>query len=116
MVGTTERARQAARLRAALSQLRCGQVAKSYKKDKKIMQKVCDGDGKQKIIHAGQAGAPNNPKDDPKKKRRSARDTGATARTHPNPEYRVTWRARCCGRRENITDGTVNSIIMKYIF
>lgn len=68
MAGTTERARQAARLRAALSQLRCGQVAKSYKKDKKIMQKVCDGDGKQKIIHAGQVGAPNNPKGDPKKK------------------------------------------------
>ena len=68
MVETTERARQAARLRAALSQLRCGQVAKSYKKDKKIMQKVCDGDGKQKIVHAGQAGAPNNPKGDPVKK------------------------------------------------
>ncbi len=62
-----ERKKQAARLRAALSRLRCGQVAKSYKGDKKIMQKVCE-DGKEKIIHAGQAGAPNNPRGDPKKK------------------------------------------------
>lgn len=48
----SERKKQAARLRAALSQLKCWGVGTSYRKGKKIMQKVCDGDD-QKIVHAG---------------------------------------------------------------
>jgi len=81
---SAERKRQAARLRAALSQMRCGQVAKSYKSDKKIMQKVCEG-GKQKIIHAGQVGAPNNPRDDPKKKAAFRARHGCDGPNPPKP-------------------------------
>ena len=62
---TTERQRQVARLRAALSGLRCWGVAESYRKGKKIMQKVCDDDGNQKIVHAG--GANTKYDGDPKK-------------------------------------------------
>lgn len=62
---TTERQRQVARLRAALSDLRCWGVAESYRKGKKIMQKVCDDDGNQKIVHAG--GANTKYDGDPKK-------------------------------------------------
>lgn len=36
----------------AKKSMTCGQTKKSYKKNKKIMQKVCK-DGKEKIIHAG---------------------------------------------------------------
>ena len=51
---TTERQRQVARLRAALSDLKCWGVGDSYRKGKKIMQKACDGE-KQRIVHAGGA-------------------------------------------------------------
>lgn len=61
-----ERQRQVARLRAALSDLKCWGVGESYRKGKKIMQKVCDGDGNQKIIHAG--GANTKYDGDPKKR------------------------------------------------
>ena len=62
---TTERQRQIARLRKALSELKCWGVGESYRKGKKIMQKVCDDDGRQRIVHAG--GANTKYDGDPKK-------------------------------------------------
>ena len=61
----TERQRQVARLRAALSDLKCWGVGESYRKGKKIMQKVCEDDGRQRIVHAG--GATTKYDGDPKK-------------------------------------------------
>lgn len=52
-------------IRKALASMRCGEIRKSYKSDKKVMQKVCDN-GKGKIIHAGDAKYRNNY--DPQKK------------------------------------------------
>lgn len=36
----------------AKADMKCGQVKKSYKPDKKVMKKVCEN-GSEKIIHAG---------------------------------------------------------------
>lgn len=58
-----ERATHAARIKATM---RCGEVRKSYLPTKKVMQKVCDGNGKGKIVHAGAKGYKNNY--DPKRK------------------------------------------------
>lgn len=45
--------------KTAKAQLRCGETATSYLKQKKVMQKICRN-GKQFIIHAGAKGYKNN--------------------------------------------------------
>jgi hypothetical protein len=47
------------KIKKALESMRCGEIRKSYKPDKKVMQKVCE-DGKAKIIHAGDSRYKNN--------------------------------------------------------
>jgi hypothetical protein len=42
--------------------MKCGEVKKSTRAGKKIMTRYC-GDGQDKIVHAGEAGAPNNHSD-----------------------------------------------------
>lgn len=48
------------------STMKCGEVRKSTREGKKIMKLHCEG-GTQKLVHAGQAGAPNNTSDKARK-------------------------------------------------
>lgn len=65
MVKTQKTIEYGERIKKALETMKCGEIRKSYKPEKKVMQKVCEG-GKAKIIHAGDSNYKNNY--DPKKK------------------------------------------------
>lgn len=65
MVATASTKAYGQQIREALESMRCGEIRKSYKPEKKVMQKVCEN-GKAKMIHAGDASYRNNY--DPKKK------------------------------------------------
>lgn len=46
--------------------MKCGQVKKSWRKNKKIVKKVCK-DGEEKLVHAGHTGYKNNYSDKARK-------------------------------------------------
>ena len=54
------------RIKRALASMRCGEIRKSFKPEKKVMQKVCEENGRARLIHAGNSKYKNNY--DPKKK------------------------------------------------
>ena len=45
--------KNAERIKKALASMRCGEIRKSFKPEKKVMQKVCKENGKARLVHAG---------------------------------------------------------------